>query len=158
GTVSIYQTHGDLRAELIAVIGVGRGEGGRDLALDAWRRFAGQAVEAARAARSKTLAVSVGSARQPTAAADACGAVVEGVLLASYETSGFKTARAGFRVERCVIAGAPRSREAQRSTERARVLASAVCFARDLINGPAENVTPDHLGRAAKRIGREHGL
>jgi leucyl aminopeptidase len=46
----------------------------------------------------------------------------------------------------------------QRAVERARTLARATCFARDLINAPAEHVTPEHLGRVAKRLGREHGL
>lgn len=157
GTVSIYQTHGELRADLIAVIGVGRAEGGR-LAPEAWRRFAGQAFDAARGARAKTLALSVGSAGGGPAGLSALGAVVEGVLLADYQIDGFKTSRPGFRVERCIVAGAPSSREADRVAARAETLASATRFARDLINGPAEVITPDHLGRVAKRLGRDHGL
>jgi leucyl aminopeptidase len=158
GTVSLYQTHGALRADVIAVIGVGRGEGARGLAADAWRRFAGQAVEAARNVRAKTLAVSVGSAHGAAAQAAATGAVIEGALLAAYQIDGFKTSREPFRVEHCVVAGVPGSREALRAGERARSLATATCFARDLINGPAEQVTPEHLGRVAKKLGREHGL
>jgi len=158
GVVSVYQTHGEMRADLIAVIGVGRGESGSDLAPDVWRRFAGQALDAARGARAKTLALSIGSARSGAAAAAALGAVVEGALLAAYQIDGFKTARGGFRVERCVVAGAPSSRDAQRAVERAQALAVATCFARDLINGPAESITPDYLGRTAKRLARGRGL
>ncbi|MEW6272584.1 MAG: leucyl aminopeptidase [Thermodesulfobacteriota bacterium] len=157
GTVSIYQTHGEMRADLVAVIGVGRATQGKALPADAWRRFGGQAVEAARSARAKTLALAVGAAPSATGAA-AAGAVAEGALLAAYQITGFKTSRTAFQVERCLVAGAASTRETQRTLERAQVLAEATCFARDLINGPAETVTPDHLGRVAKRLGREHGL
>ena len=158
GTVSLYQTHGELRADVIAVIGVGRSEDGHDLAADVWRRFAGQAVEAARNVRAKTLAVSVGAARNAAATAAAAGAAIEGALLAAYQINGFKTSRGPFHVEHCTIAGVPGSREVQRAADRAQTLADATCFARDLINGPAEVITPEHLGRVAKRLGREHGL
>jgi len=155
GTVNVYQTHGELRADVIVAIGVGRGD--RELAPDAWRRLAGQAVDVARATRAKTLAVSVGSARGSGAAAG-CGAVVEGALLAAYEIAGHKTTRTPFRVERCVVAGSPANREVQEAVRRAEALARATCFARDLINGPAETVTPDHLGKVGKRMAREAGL
>jgi len=158
GAVGLYQTHGELRADVIAVIGVGRIDAGRDLAPDVWRRFAGQAVEAARGVRAKTLAISVGSARAGAGGFAALGAAVEGATLAAYQIDGFKSSRPGFRVERCTIVGAAASREATRAVERAATIAAATCFARDLINGPAEQVTPDHLGRTAKRIAREGGL
>jgi len=158
GAVSLYQTHGELRADVIAVIGVGRIESGRDLAPDAWRRLGGQAVDAARGVRARTLAVSIGSARSGAPAVAAVGATVEGALLAAYQIEGFKTARPAFRVERCTIVAGPTSRDAARVADRASTLAVATCFARDLINGPAEQVTPDHLGRTAKRLAREGGL
>ncbi len=154
GTVSVYQTHGALRADLIAVIGVGRvTEGG--LAPDAWRRFAGQAVDAARATRSKTLAISVGAAQNVAAAS---GAVIEGALLGAYEIPGRKSTNRTARVERCIIASCPTTRAVQDAARRAQTLARATCFARDLINGPAETVTPDHLGKVAKRMARERKL
>lgn len=156
GTVSVYQTHGDMRADLIAVIGVGRADGGR-IEAEAWRRFAGQALDAARGARAKTLAISVASAASG-AATSALGSVVEGALLADYQIEGWKTSRGGFRVETCIVGGVAASREADRVTKRAEILADATRFARDLINGPAEQVTPDHLGRTAKRVGRDHGM
>jgi leucyl aminopeptidase len=157
GAVGLYQGHAELRADLIAVIGVGRADGGR-LAPEAWRRFAGQALEAARAARARTLALSIATAGGGSAGMSALGAVVEGALLADYQIDGFKTSRPAFRVERCIVAGAAASRDADRVTARAAALADATRFARDLINGPAEMITPEHLGRVAKRVGREHGL
>jgi leucyl aminopeptidase len=157
GTVAVYQAHGDLRADLVAAIGVGRADGGR-IEPEAWRRFAGQAVEAARAAHARTLAISVGSAPGGAGTMSALGAVVEGALLADYQIEGWKTSRGNFRADTCIVAGAPLSREADRVAKRAETLADATRFARDLINGPAEQVTPDHLGRTGKRLGREHGL
>ena len=157
GTVAVYQTHGEMRAELIAAIGVGRAESGR-IEPEAWRRFAGQAIEVARGARAKTVAISIGSAGGGPRGLVALGAVVEGALLADYQLEGWRTSRGGFRVSTCTVAGAPATRDAERVAERATVLADATRFARDIVNAPAEHVTPDHLGRTAKRIAREHGL
>ncbi|MBY0276319.1 leucyl aminopeptidase [Candidatus Binatia bacterium] len=157
GTVTVYQTHGDMRADLIAGIGIGRADAGR-IEAEAWRRFAGQAIEAARGARAKSVAISVAAADAGAAATSALGAVIEGALLADYQIEGWKTSRATFRVETCIVAGVPATREAARVAKRAETLATSTRFARDLINGPAEHVTPDHLGRTAKRIGRENGL
>src|SRR5262249_2157053 len=59
---------------------------------------------------------------------------------------------------RCVGLGAPPSAAAAGVEARARAIAEATCFARDLINHPAEVVTPAHLGEAAERLARDHEL
>lgn len=157
GTVGIYQTHGALQADLIAVIGVG-GKKGEALTLEDWRRFAGQAVGAAQASRARSLAISVVSAPKDLAA-NASGAAIEGALLAAYRLSGFRKATAGpAQPTRCVIAGAPSTKAAEASERRAHILAEATCLARDLINAPAEHMTPGQLAQAAVRHGRAAGL
>ena len=157
GAVGIYQTHGEFPAELVAVIGTGNGGRRGEFSSDDWRRFAGQAVGVAQGARARSLAVSVAlSPREARAAA--IGAVVEGALLSGYRFGGWRTARAAPTVQRFVVAGGGRSRAADAADRRARILAEATCFARDLINGPAEHVTPAHLGSVALRLARQYGL
>jgi leucyl aminopeptidase len=159
GAVSIYQTHGELPAEVIAVLGVGACERPGVLAADAWRRFGGRAIAVANAQRVRDLAISVATAAD-VATAEATGAVIEGALLASYRLEGFKSSRPAPRLIACTIVGAPASASASATAaeQRGVTLAEATCFSRDLINGPAEEITPAHLGRVAQRLARRDRL
>lgn len=158
GQVSIYQTHGELPAEIIAVIGVGACQHAGVLLADAWRRFGGRAIAVANGQRVRDLAISIASAAPGEPAVVATGAVIEGALLASYRLEGFKSSRPAPRLLTCTIAGAPTSIAAAAAEERSAALAEATCFARDLINGPAEEITPAHLGRVAQRLARRDRL
>ena len=155
GSAFVYQTHGTLPAELIAVIGIGPRA---PFDLDAWRRFAGQAVELGRSERAREITLSVASLPNPERALRAAAAAVEGALLAAYRFDPYKSTRKAGGPERCVILGAPLSAVAASAEARARAIAEATCFARDLINQPADVVTPAHLGEVAERLAREHGL
>jgi leucyl aminopeptidase len=158
GAVGIYQTHGALSADLIAVIGVGgKGATYEALVAEDWRRFAGQAAGAAQAARARSLAISVAAAPRD-AAPRAAGAAIEGALLAAYRYGGFRKRVAAAQLAQCFIVGTPASRAMGSSAQRARVIAEATCLARDLINAPAEKMTPAHLGQAAVRHLRTSGM
>ncbi|MBU6281837.1 leucyl aminopeptidase [bacterium] len=156
GSTFAWQTHGEMPQELVAVIGLGVPAGAEPTAED-WRRFAGAAVAAARQARVRSLGLSVAACARPAAAA-ATGAVIEGALLATYRFAGFRSSRSDARLVRCVVAGSPATRAAEEAERRARVLAEATAFARDLVNLPAETVTPAHLAAAAQRVARSARL
>ncbi len=156
GATFVWQTHGEAPQELVAVIGLGAVAGGEPTAED-WRRFAGAAVAAARAARVRSLGLSVASCAR-AGAADATGAVVEGALLATYRFAGFRSSKSESRLARCLVAGSPQTRATEAAERRARVLAEATAFARDLVNLPAETVTPAHLATAAQRVARSARL
>ncbi len=158
GQVSVYQTHGCLPSELVAVIGMGQAGSPEAAPQEEWRRFAGHAVAAAQAARVRTLGLSVASAPSRDEAAQALGAVAEGALLAAYRFSGYRKAPSDPRLQRCLVIGGPATRAAETAEHRARILAEATCTARDLINTPAEQATPAHLGSAAARLARRGGL
>ena len=158
GCVSVYQTHGELPAELIARIGVGKAPADGSLPIDEWRRFAGAALGAAQAARARVACVSVGSARPADAAIAAGSAAIEGALLATYRFEGYRRPNPAKRVERVVVLGMPRSSAADAAARRAVAVAEATCLARDLVNTPAEDATPAHLGRVAERMARRGGL
>src|SRR5262249_14903467 len=91
GSVSVYQTHGALPAELIGVVGVGALPAEGTLELDTWRRFAGQAIELARSQRAREVAISLASLRRVDRQARAFGATIEGALLAAYRFDRYKT-------------------------------------------------------------------
>jgi leucyl aminopeptidase len=99
---------------------------------------------------------------------------VEGVLLGSYRFSKYRAeeARRPDSVESVLLTfergrggggkrgkhAAGRTRELKPAIERARVIAEAVCHARDLINEPAAFMTPSRMADEARAVARKHGL
>lgn len=154
GTVFVYQSHGDLPAEQVALLGVG-GDAKTEPSKEVWRRLAGQGIDLARRSRCKTVAFSVA---QSGSRAIAVGAVVEGVLLAMHPVRNYKSNRGAGELKTCTIVGAPMSKAAAEAEARSRHLAEATGFARDLINEPASVVTPVHLARVAQKMKKDLGL
>ncbi len=101
---------------------------------------------------------------------------IEGALLGSYRFSKYrtddsrrndalKTVLLSFERGRGGSAGkkrgkqtASQTREQKASIDRARIVAEAVCHARDLINEPAAVMTPTRLADEARQVGKRHGL
>ncbi len=154
GTVFVFQTHGELPAEQIALIGVG-GDPKAEVPKEIWRRLGGQGVDLARRSRCKTVAFSVAQAGSRAAA---LGAVVEGVLLAIHPVRNYKSNRGSSELATCTIVGAPLSKAAADAEARSTHLAEATGFARDLINEPAAVATPAHLGSIAQKMKKDLGL
>ena len=154
GSVFVYQTHGELPAEQLALIGMG-GDAKGEVSRDAWRRFAGLTVDLARRSRCKGVALSVA---QSGSRPQVVGAVVEGALLASYQVRNYKSGRGAGELASCTIVGATASRAVADAEARGRSLAEATCFARDLINEPASVVTPAYLAQAAQAMKKDLGL
>ena len=101
---------------------------------------------------------------------------IEGALLGSYRFSKYrtddsrrsdvlKTVLLSFERGRGAAPGkkrgkqaASQTRELNASIERARIVAEAVCHARDLINEPAAVMTPTRLADEARQVGKRHGV
>jgi leucyl aminopeptidase len=86
--------------------------------------------------------------------ADGAGRVVEGLLLGLYRFDRFRTEAAATRgrgVREIVLAAGAGARAVERASERARIVAGAVAFARDLVNLPAGHLTPAVLAAEARR-------
>ncbi|MDG2307276.1 MAG: leucyl aminopeptidase [Candidatus Binatia bacterium] len=154
GAVFVYQTHGELPAEQIALIGVG-GAVKDEPSKEVWRRLAGQGVDLARRSRCKGVAFSVA---QSDAKSTAAGAIAEGVLLATHPVRNYKSGRGTSDLTSCSIVGVPATRAVTDALSRSRAIAEATGFARDLINEPAAVVTPAHLGQVAQKMKKEFGL
>jgi len=84
--------------------------------------------------------------------------LAETLDLAAYRFQGLASRRArDKRPDRIVLLGS-RSAAAQAALTRARALAAAACLARDLVNLPADVVTPSHLAATARRIAKQQRL
>jgi leucyl aminopeptidase len=86
------------------------------------------------------------------------GAVVEGVIAADFEPDSYKTEKKnGGRMEKVEVSAAE-TPAARASLERAVVTAEAQNFARELINEPANRLTPLELVARARQMATETGL
>ena len=86
---------------------------------------------------------------------DVAGGFVEGTLLAAYEFTAYKSKPPeGPRVEQLAISA---HHDVSEAVSRAHIVAEAVNAARDLQNGPANDVTPQRLAERAAELAAEHG-
>lgn len=144
-------THGKAATGRVLLVGMGKVSDGHERA-DAVRRAAALAAREARGLRATRLAVWYPLSGPSNGAAE----IVEGVHLGGYRYDAYKRAEDP-PIEHLQIL-APRGRETSAAMERARVMAEAACFARDLVNGPPNEVNPTFLADTARSIAREAGL
>jgi leucyl aminopeptidase len=129
---------------------------------DAVRRAMGRvAPQLAKRASVATTAAQAGG-RSPE---DAVQAVVEGIVLGSYRFTRYKSGTDGdapepSALQAVTVLGAPRwdTRAMKAAVVRGEVVAEAVWWARDLVNTPAIDCTPDDLARQAQAMAKEVGL
>ena len=95
-------------------------------------------------------------------AADAVQAVVEGLILGAYRFDRYKSKKDDPpSLERVTVLGAARwdTKAAKVAVERARIVGESAVWARDLMNTPAQNMTPvATLAKAAEAMAKEVGL
>lgn len=92
--------------------------------------------------------------------ADWLRAAVEGLALGSYSFTKYRGSsdEAAAEVRRVVVHTSRRDETLERAVREAQVLASATCWARDLVNEPPGSMTPAHVAAAARRFERRPGL
>jgi leucyl aminopeptidase len=128
---------------------------------EALRLAAGRAARAAGRLDGGTVAVAL----PPLPSGDLPGAaraVTEGALLGAYRFERYRTApRDGGGPDTLAILapdGAARARDVKEAVELGREIASAVAWARDLVNLPPVDCTPSALADAARALARGAGL
>jgi leucyl aminopeptidase len=149
-------TLGKLPARTVLLVGLGPKE---TATADSVRRAIGRV--AGRAARFRTVATTLAQAGGDTA--QAAEAAVEGLLLGSYRFDRYKTQNGDDSPPKAVLAQvtllvAADDRGARDGMRRAEVVSESVSWARDLVNTPAKEATPDYLARQAQRMAKETGL
>jgi len=132
-------------ASRIALVGVGRRD---EVDGDAVRTAAAAAARAGVALGNGIVAWAF--ADLPLQAAEQVRAVVEGALLGAHDAARWKTEVGDARTPRLVLAGAPAELDAVAA--RAEVVARWTNRARELVDGPPNEVTPAGLAEAATRL------
>jgi leucyl aminopeptidase len=143
GDVLSFQTHDLVPAHTWVLVGCGETPGLAD-----WYSLADATARQARELAAGRAAVLLGRHASPQTVA----VVAQGVLLARYCFDRFRSRpEAPRRLDLTIVVPAldPRLREA---VARAEAMAAGTCFARDLANTPAGVLTPNALGREARRL------
>jgi leucyl aminopeptidase len=90
-------------------------------------------------------------------------AVVEGAILADYDSDPYRTQRNGENEKRIdefrlLTGGEEASHEERAAATRAQIIAEAQNLTRDLVNEPCNNLTPAVLAERAQKMAAEYGL
>ncbi len=143
-----------LAAQKLLVVGAGKKEKFKPFQLG---RLAGAAVRYLRTRGVREMAWLAGD---ETGAAE-IATVVEGAVLADYDSDSYRTERNGeFGVDSFVIAGenlAP-SDELNAALEHGRAIGEAANYTRRLVNEPANRMTPSILAQQAREMAERAGL
>ncbi len=154
----IYNPDGKLGAGRVALIGIG--ERSEFSPADA-RMISVAAVRAGQKCKAKMIGIAM--PRTPRSRQDAVvECLAKGAALGAYSFDTYKKDAKTNSLEEVVVvskdlAGA-RRRGAKALLESGSRAGAAVNRARDLVNGPAIDVTPEHIAGVAKEIAKEHGL
>jgi leucyl aminopeptidase len=160
GQISYVHTGGKIPAERVLVVGLGSHRRGEKTRGDAepLRRAAAAAVRRARDLNAGSVAVFMPP--DGLSSRERAQAVVEGALLGTYRFDKYLKEKNPRAVRALTVLepdrrGAAGAREGVRL---GRIWAEATCLTRDLVNEPANVVTPTFLARRATEIAREGGL
>jgi leucyl aminopeptidase len=153
----VFHSQGRLPAARVVLVGLGPRE---RCTAEHLRQAAGRGVRAALRAKGVQVVLQV-----PATADDAATlrAAAEGALLGAYRFDRYRTNGAEERGTlgslRVALPPGVRRTEAHEEALRLGVqVASATNHARDLVNEPAAQLTPERLAEEARRVGREVGL
>ncbi|MFC4076586.1 leucyl aminopeptidase [Salinithrix halophila] len=156
--VTLLHNWGKIPAKRLLILGLGKKSG-----LDLEKLRNGIAAAARRAREAGVKQMAVGCSRNLSGrwnSADLVQAVVEGAELGVYRYRGFKTEKREQKsLESVWLAMEGVSDSAfEAGIERGRAFASAVNTARDLVNEPANRLTPSALAEKALAVAEQKGL
>jgi len=152
----MLHTHGKLKSPRVLLVGMGARN---KFEPEVLRQAAGAVARRAAKAQVKTLAFALSETRNSPAC---LRALVEGVNLGLYEFNRHKTGKkdkASIKELRVLLPeGMEKSKELADACRLGERIANAVAWARDLVNEPANQITPTRLAEAASELGEARGL
>ena len=144
-------------AGAVLLVGVGPKE---EFSVNGARASMGRLSATAR--RFGTVASTFALAFPPRRAAEAAGAVAEGLGLGAYRFDRYrsKEAKAEGGLKRVMVLGSEKAdaRAARAAVKEAAIMVDAVSWARDLVNTPAGDLPPAQIAREAQAMAKQVGL
>jgi len=153
--LSHFYTAGRIPAKLVLVVGPGKR---RELDAERVRRAAAAALRRSRDLGAKIVStVLLGDGLPARVRAQA---IAEGALLGTYTFDRHKKEKNNKAVEEFRVVDPDRRNQAaaREGLRVGEIFAAATCYARDLVNEPANHVTPTYLAKMAAEIAREGKL
>jgi len=144
-----------LKAARLLLVGAGKRDKFEGATL---RKIAGAASRYLKARSVKQFAFLV---REGEVTEDAAQVIAEGALTANFESDKYKTDKKNDKsIDTVLLAGYSDKERAsgEKGLSRGRVIADAQNFARDLVNEPANKLTPKILAEKAEAMAKEAGL
>ncbi len=153
GSLAILRTRGDLEATRVGAVGLGKST---KLDLDAIRTAAAKAADRTAELGGNTLAWMLDAESSEFAAAEVAGAVAEGASIAAYDPGRWKSPNDERKrpIERLVLCGRSDETVAEQ-TRHTEVIARWINVCRDLVNAPANELTPEALAEFARQTTAE---
>ena len=157
GETTVIHTFGAIGAKHVILLGLGKQS---ELTLDKARALIAVGMRAARKLRAKTVVTTV----PDTGVAEGCQtaqAVVEGAVMGLYRFKHYKTGKEDSpAIEKLVIAiqDGTKIDEYNEAMRLGKIIAESVNYARDLVNHPAQYMTPAKMAWHAAEIAQKYGL
>ncbi|MBI2172594.1 MAG: leucyl aminopeptidase [Candidatus Aenigmarchaeota archaeon] len=156
GETETIDTLGCMGAGRILLVGLGKKE---EFTLEKLRKAAGISAKAARDSGIKKYATSLQNVLTKESVQDRCQAVAEATLMALYAFDKYKTDRSKIKTADSLSLVIEEGRdEARKGLERGIVYAEAANLARDVVNTPANIMTPQAFADEARKTSKECGL
>jgi len=157
--VTIVHSLGKLPAARVVVVGLGKKE---ELSVDRVRMAAGEACRLLQQREiSHAATVALGAGVAGVGLDGAAQAVTEGALLGVYSFRRHMTKEAEHgELKRLTIVEADKTKLPilQQGSDKGRVLVEATKLARDMVNEPANYMTPSHMAETAASLAKDYGL
>ncbi|MEV4684310.1 leucyl aminopeptidase [Streptomyces kurssanovii] len=157
GEVTKLPAPSGLKAPVVLAVGLGAApEDGEAYGSEALRRAAGAAARALSGAKKAAFAL-------PIESVEDAEAIAEGALLGAYAFTAYQGAadENGAKkplAEVALLGAKPRDKAFKAAAERAVALTEEINRARDLINTPPNDLTPEAFAAVATAAGKEHGV
>ncbi len=150
-TTVIYPDQGSARR--VVLVGLGEPE---KIDPELLRRAAAEGAAIVDSMSVETVAIAVPETMLDSETASQ--ALVEGFVLGAYSFTRYKTdSQSETGVQRLVVQTVNEDKQVRRGAERGRIVAEAVCTARDLVNLSPDEKTPTMLSKAIEKSGRKFG-
>jgi len=156
--ISVVYTRGSLPAKRIALVGLGKP---KDFNLEKLRNVYASVMRHLRNMGVREAATSIDFNLLADDQEKMVQAAVEGALLGLYQYTPYKTVdREDLKemAELNIVADAKDFALVEFNVKKARMIADAVCFARDLVSAPSNEMTPSILAKKAGEVARRKKL
>jgi leucyl aminopeptidase len=140
-------------AKRIVLVGLGES---KEVTFEKLRLAASRGATVSYNVKAETVGIAIPSIEMD--GDDTAQALVEGFVLGSYRFTRYRTGEAeGEAAQRLVIQTTDHDKQVRRGADKGRIIAEAVCTARDLVNLSPDEKSPILLSKAIEKSGKKHG-